>query len=58
MRSKSKRVKGKKRMAMSLFKDNKVLIWLKGILPFYLFTLLPLTTRGQVVLDIIRESPG
>ena len=43
---------------MSLFKDNKVLIWLKGILPFYLFTLLPLTTRGQVVLDIIRESPG
>ena len=45
-------------MTMGLFKNNKVMMWVKGILPFYLFTFLPLTTTGQVVLDIIRESPA
>ena len=45
-------------MTIGLFKNNKVMMWVKGILPFYLFTFLPLTTTGQVVLDIIRESPA
>jgi hypothetical protein len=45
-------------MTMGLFKNNKVMMWVKGILPFYLFTFLPLITTGQVVLDIIRESPA
>ena len=45
-------------MTTGLYKNNKVMMWVKGILPFYLFTFLPLITTGQVVLDIIRESPG
>ena len=45
-------------MTMGLFKNNKVMMWVKGVLPFYLFTFLPLTTTGQVVLDIIKESPA
>ena len=45
-------------MTIGLFKNNKVMMWVKGVLPFYLFTFLPLTTTGQVVLDIIKESPA
>ena len=45
-------------MTIGSYKNNKVMMWVKGILPFYLFTFLPLTTTGQVVLDIIKDSPA